>query len=128
MINLEKLDAALTWIEENPERHDQSVWYAESENYTCGTAMCLAGALVHLEGFEFVIITGDYGRGAAHCRKEPTGGAILIDHAAKGILGAVTEDEIEAIDHLFAGVNSLDTLKQMRDAIAAGEIDRVAYL
>jgi hypothetical protein len=40
---LARLDAALAWIDEHPEQHDQDMWIQRRPE--CGTVYCLAGVI-----------------------------------------------------------------------------------
>lgn len=44
---LVRLDAALAWIDEHPEQHNQDMWIERTD---CGTTYCLAGVVVMQAG------------------------------------------------------------------------------
>jgi hypothetical protein len=118
---LVRLDAALAWIEEHPEQHRQDNWITDTG---CGTAYCLAGAIVYLAGAEPVFAADD-GRWT-----HPTGTARITSVVKVGderrkvyryaleLLGVDDDDDYLA-DELFDGGATLADLREIRDSLAA---------
>ncbi|MET0426648.1 MAG: hypothetical protein ABW046_22465 [Actinoplanes sp.] len=105
MANIELLDKIITQIEEHPELWNQGVWAAPTE---CGTAYCVAGwaasmtlaGPLELHGSMFIDADG-----VRH---------VWATYGAD-VLG-ITDSQA---DELFNGGNDLETIKEMRDALAA---------
>lgn len=113
-INVPLLRKTLEHITAHPEEWNQDVWAKRTE---CGTACCLAGTALAIQGYEFdwdnngplMSLLGESfwltdGRG--------------IDEAAIEELG-LTNDEA---DRLFDGDNSLHTLWSLAEDFTDGEI------
>jgi hypothetical protein len=115
---LVRLDAALAWIEAHPEQHDQGNWIADTG---CGTAYCLAGAIVHLAGAEPVFDPLDVLRpGGWRATSVIKVGAERrkVSRYALELLGV--DDEADYIaDELFDGDATLADLHEVRDRLAA---------
>jgi hypothetical protein len=111
---LVRLDAALAWIEANPERHQQQSWARRREG--CGTAFCLAGVVAHLAGAQPVFdptladlldeVTARIDTADGHRR--------LIEDYAAELLG-IGRDEA---DWLFRAYNDRWNLHEIRDELA----------
>jgi hypothetical protein len=107
---LARLDAALAWIDEHPEQHNQDVWIARESG--CGTTCCLAGALAQLAGGS-PIWEGD----TASEVRLPGGAARLVDEFAAELLGVPYEGVVA--EELFYGSSNRDDLREARDRLAA---------
>lgn len=110
-MNIEKLDAAIAWIEEHPEEHDQASYFART---ACGTTACLAGVVVMLDGW----VPEWAGRHWETPRARKGDRVMWVRDVAQGLLG-LSEDQADA---LFLGAGTLATVKEYRDRIAAGEL------
>jgi len=113
VINLERLDEAIAYIEAHPEQHDQRHWFRRSD---CGTTACLAGTVAMLGGWrpDFGLFGGN-GR-TLHVHKDGT--RKHVGDVADELLGLSREQS----DALFVNATNLDDIRLFRDAIAAGEL------
>lgn len=122
MTNVSELNRVMTFIKDNPEMHDQSIWANE-----CGTTACLAGWACLLNGYSIdTEKIGDYkknhGPNAGIVR---FGGPILdsfnnaadIQYTAIDILDLDDEDA----NILFAEANTVDDLELMVKDLANGD-------
>lgn len=123
MINLEKLDAAIAYIEANPTEWKQDTWFYRGDG-GCGTAACLAGTIAILDGWtptDWQVCGGGYDSAAA----EKGGTVRVVGAVAREILGIgpehVNDDGDELGEVLFAPYNTVDDIKQIRDEIAEGQ-------
>lgn len=121
-MNIVALNAALDWIEANPDQHNQGEW-------RCGTGMCLAGVVCHLDpdtawyshADDYTdVLCMDHERAAAEvvrvAEATPTGvGALLltIPFRASQILGING-----GYEGLFAPDNTLTDLREMATELA----------
>jgi hypothetical protein len=115
VINLEKLDAAIAFIEQQPQKHDQNFWFKRGEE--CGTTACLAGTVAQLDGWrpDFVAnwsLTADY--------VVKDGRRQHVASVARTILGVATEHDDELVDEMFYEAENLADIKEIRDRLAAG--------
>ena len=112
-MNLDKLDAAIEWIEAHPEQHDQAYYNAEQD---CGTTMCLAGVIAMQAGWEPAWNLGH--QEALHVfgtRSVKRAGRVgFTSDVAAEILGA-NEDQRSA---LFLEAVDLAGIKWLRDEYA----------
>lgn len=112
---LVRLDAALAWIDEHPEQHLQDNWITDTG---CGTAYCLAGAIVHLAGAE-PVFTDSLGFGTRVTGTVKVGDERRrVSRYALELLG-VDEDDDYIADELFDGSATLADLREVRDRLAA---------
>jgi hypothetical protein len=113
MVDIVKLDAALAYIDEHPDRWRQGTWGTRTR---CGTALCLAGTVGVIDGALITWHPDDVVEGYATLGlidgKEPW-------QYAEDALG-LTEQQGNV---LFAGGNSRADLQDMRDALAADAHD-----
>jgi hypothetical protein len=120
---LVRLDAALAWIEQHPEQHRQDNWITDTG---CGTAYCLAGAIVHLAGAEPVYDPLDdlwpLPEGAVRTRITSVikvgDERWKVSRYALELLGIDADDDYIA-DELFDGSATLARLREVRDSLAA---------
>lgn len=109
---LQRLDAALAYIEAYPDEHEQRTW---AWSTPCGTTYCLAGHVVVQAGAEirWRPFDDDSFRDAEFCTYQ--GDQRVIAGLAGELLGVDYEDA----DDLFAAVNTLADLRLIRDELAA---------
>lgn len=119
-MNLDKLDAAIAYIEAHPAQHDQGFYAAEQE---CGTTLCLAGVIAMQAGWRPAWDLGhSEASGVFATRSVKRGGEVgFARGVARAILGA-SEDEaaelfLEAVD--LAGIKYLRNV--YADDAALGE-------
>lgn len=110
MADIEKLDAALKYIEEHPEEWDQADWGHRS---ACGTAGCLAYHVGVLDGAEILWSSSESSLEPSRAFVDAIGGKAPSAYAREA-LRLSTEQSYA----LFAGGNSLEDLKTMRDVLA----------
>lgn len=113
-MNLDKLDAAIAWIEANPQLHDQADPFAKR---ACGTTMCLAGVLCFLDGWvpdwehgfngelSYGVLKDAVARNAMECARE--------------ILGATDQQK----NALFFAADNLAEIQALRDEYAAARAE-----
>lgn len=111
MANIEELDRALKWIEENPEQHDQSVF---AQRTSCGTAMCLAGVVAMLNGWTPIFRSDGYEAEQTEMAEDGNGERGSIPMVAMCLLDLGNDEA----DRLFASTHDLDDLKRLRDELA----------
>jgi hypothetical protein len=124
-MNLEKLDEAIALIERNPELHKQSYWFSKTDG-GCGTAYCLAGALALLDGWEPAWgLSDDEDFGDVESDEAvlatKAGWTRAVSDVARDIL-TPGQPVNWRIDSMFAGGNTLEEIKRLRDQIARGEL------
>lgn len=107
MADIEQLDRALKWIDENPNLHDQRIWFEQAE---CGTACCLAGTVAMLNGWQPVF-------GTEGVDQRVTG--VVTDGTLYRPVQEVAQEllRIDRYDanHLFCSGNTVERLKRLRD-------------
>lgn len=127
MIDIERLDRALARIAAKPETHHQGAWIIELH---CGTGGCLAGHVVldahpgakpaRFDGVDFIDDSGEEYKAYTHVLL-PDGTELSVRNEAARLLGLT--DGFGLIDTqasaLFAGGNTLEVLRRMRDMLAA---------
>jgi hypothetical protein len=111
MANIELLDKIIAQIEAHPELWDQKTW-ARPADSGCGTAYCVAGwaAELTLPG-PLKIHTGEF-----------TGDftdANGVEHDWRDYGREALGLQYFQVDPLFSGANTLDRIKELRDALAA---------
>lgn len=131
--NLAALDAAIAEIEAHPERHVQQHWATRTP---CGTAMCLAGMIVHQAGGVFDFLNQD--ETTSWCRMPDKPDPTFISEEAKTILTGVEFGDFgdpylrapdgtlaradrcldSTVNELFDADNKIEDIKRMRDVIA----------
>lgn len=102
------LDGALTWIEENPERHRQTTWFSPARGRDCGTTMCLAGVITFLAGATPVFSAEVWDRVLL-----PDGKERYVEEYAAELLGVRVESRVA--DSLFYEADDLGDLRYFRD-------------
>lgn len=108
---LARLDAALAWIDEHPEQHDQGSWVSRRPD--CGTTCCVAGAVVILAGGVPIWDDGDLD---AYMVTMPGGdGNQVIESVAMELLGI----GFPVVEDLFYHATTLQGLRAVRDRLAA---------
>lgn len=107
-MNLDKLDAAIAWIEAHPEQHDQGDPFAKRE---CGTTACLAGVLCLIDGWEPDWRPGEDDAYFVQKDGEKRNAMAL----AQQLLGA---DRVQA-DALFLEAWDLDEIRATRNEFAS---------
>lgn len=107
-MNLDKLDAAIEWIEAHPEQHDQGDPFARRE---CGTTACLAGILCLLDGWEPAWEDDEEEDAYFAVKNGEKRNAMRL---ARELLGATRYQA----DSLFLESWSLDEIKARRDEYA----------
>jgi hypothetical protein len=116
VINLEKLDEAIAYIEANPAEHRQQYWFTKRAD--CGTAFCLAGAIVFLAGWQPA-----WGK---HPADRPNEASIVsrdgqhrdVQELAVEILAPDTRRERVLVDEMFSALNTFDHIKELRAELA----------
>ena len=108
---LVRLDAALAWIDEHPEQHDQDMWIKREPG--CGTTACPAGTMAQLAGG---VPVWDADAGAACEVRLPDGVVRMVDVFACELLGVPYEGEVAS--DLFFGANDAQDLHVIRDRLA----------
>lgn len=103
------LDGALTWIEENPERHRQANWFTPGD---CGTTMCLAGVITFLAGATPILVAEVWDQVLL-----PDGQERYVEDYAAELLGVGVESRV--VDSLFYVSNDLGDLRYYRDQYVA---------
>lgn len=106
-MNLDKLDAAIAWIEAHPDQHDQGDPFAKRE---CGTTACLAGILCLLDGWKPAWEDDDDDAYFALKNGEKRNAMRL----AQELLGATRHQA----DSLFLASWSLEDIERRRDEFA----------
>jgi hypothetical protein len=122
MVDIERLDGALAWIEAHPEQHDQGVWVrgVVDGRVDCGTTACLAGWVVAQAHPDAVFIPDklDLSPRMRHIRMHS---AVRIGDKAESVSDQARQllgiNDAQA-DALFSASNDLDDLKRMRDMLA----------
>lgn len=109
---LVRLDAALAWIDEHPEQHDQDSWIHREPG--CGTTACVAGTLAQLGG-GIPVWRGDESETTAEVRL-PDGTVRAVCEFAAELLGVPVEGDVA--DDLFYGANDRADLGEVRDRLA----------
>lgn len=107
---LARLDAALAWIDEHPQQHDQDMWFVR--NRECGTTMCLAGIVAHLAGAEPIWNSPE--RDATGTVLTPGGVTIGVSIFAAALL----ETDADATSQLFYEADDRVDLGEVRDRLA----------
>lgn len=112
MINLEPLDDAIGFIEANPRLHKQATWLALED---CGTVGCLAGWIAMRNGWQPVGRTGSSTSTVHNGRRME-----WVPEAASKILAGPdpSEQDMDLIDDMFDGDQTLEGIKKIRDRIA----------
>ena len=90
----------------------QAFWFTKT---ACGTACCLAGKQMILEGFEPVFYFSELGSFAM----SPEGEVVAVEDAAQEMLG-LTDNEA---DELFYGGNTLKDVEEIIDRLIDGTFD-----
>jgi len=113
MTNIAELDRVMTFIKDNPEKHNQSVWSND-----CGTAACLAGWACLLNGAT-VDKSRFYG-GFSY-----VGGPIIDSGGRKNIIKNAAIDILELdgwdADVLFEASNTVADLELMVKDLSNGD-------
>jgi hypothetical protein len=110
MADIAKLDAALAYIEEHPKEWAQGSW---GHRNACGTAGCIAYHVGRLDGA--AIEWDDYSDGLGpYFSVDRIGGEGPATYAQRSL--GLSDDQA---DDLFGGANSMQDLRDMRDALAA---------
>jgi hypothetical protein len=112
-VNVPLLRRALDEITEKPETWDQGVW--------CGSACCLAGHVVALDGWEFIETNQLPGQ---FSRVTKDGITKTVPTAAADVL-RIHDDQAE---ELFDGVNDLDDLWTLAARFTGGAVQLPAEL
>lgn len=110
MVDIQALDEVITQIKAHPELHDQEVFFAQTE---CGTAGCVAGWRVLLDGGE----PHTYDNGTVSDLYANLPGSVKpidIPEYAQRRFGL----DNESADVLFAPGNTLADIERMRDVLA----------
>lgn len=107
-----RLDAGIDWCRKNPELHDQREYAAIK---SCGTTLCLAGAVLQLNGWRPVF---DWPRLATAYFESPEGDFRAAHAAARDLLGL----SYEQAECLFTESFNLADLVEVRDRIASGSL------
>lgn len=105
MADIAKLDAVLAYIEEHPKEWRQSTW---GRRTACGTAMCVAGHVAALDKAEMQWTSTDNEQALIAAN------GTAIFRYAKESLG-LSDGQAE---ELFDALNSMSTLRALRDALA----------
>jgi hypothetical protein len=118
MVNVPLLEAGLQAIKDHPELHEQSSYFAETE---CGTAMCYAGWVCHLMGYERVFPIYSWSS-SVHTPDGPR----AAGYAAAEALGI----SLQTAEVLYHGANTVDQLEQMvKDLVNTGDVrERCHYV
>jgi hypothetical protein len=116
-VKLDKLDAAIAYIEANPEAHDQNTWlrrHADGEGNWCRTTACLAGTVAILDGWK---PTFGPSLGAT-----VQGGSLVEKGGVRDSVWAVAERVLDLTydegSALFLEASNLDDIKAIRDDCA----------
>lgn len=130
MIDIQRLDAAIAYIEAHPEEHEQAYWFHRTDE-GCGTAACLAGTLALLDGWEPVgWVPAGHGVGETTALVSKDGQICEVDDLAFDLLGCErstsTDSWTETVDEdlvgeMFETANTFDMIKKLRDRIAASQ-------
>lgn len=127
MFDEKKFDEVIEFIEEHPQRWDQSVWLEDRDWMvddsdpavnSCGTVGCVAGWAAMLNGWKMVRPAGFGTIVEKHGRRE------YVEVAGRTELGL----EPWQADVLFHGNNDLESIKLIGKAIAAGETNLAVYM
>lgn len=116
MANIEELDRAIKWVEENPNQHDQSTW---GQRTPCGTTLCLFGTIGMLNGWTLCREDGKPISAYEHTSfvRNAEGEVRQVFDVAQELL-QISEVDAES---LSAGENTLRDIKTMRNVLAAHE-------
>lgn len=121
MANIQKLEAVLEYIRTHPKEHDQGIW---AHRTSCGTAMCMAGTAVALEGHKIIWPEIDLVYYQADKCLVPDGHKAREWGENFGYIWNVAEADLELTsyeaDILFEGDNSLQDLEAMVENLANG--------
>lgn len=110
---LVRLDAALAWIDQHPEQHDQEAWIQRVPG--CGTTACLAGTMAQLAGGVPVWSSSDDTvSGAVNL---PDGTQRIVSEFAAELLGVPLEGDVA--EDLFYAASTRRELGVVRDRLAA---------
>lgn len=131
-MNIDKLDAAIAYIEAHPEEHRQGYWFSRKDS-GCATAACLAGTIAILDGWTPAQWeTSDDGFQDT-ATAERAGYLQDVVAVAMDVLCAERSDWADGGTHdecwterLFAATNSLDDIKAIRDQIVAADLARMS--
>lgn len=114
MTNIAELDRVMTFIKDNPEKHNQSVWSND-----CGTAACLAGWACLLNGA--IVDKARFYDGFSF-----VGGPIIDSDGHKNMIKDTAMDILELddpdADILFNADNSIADLELMIKDLANGDL------
>jgi hypothetical protein len=114
-VDLERLDAAIAYIEAHPLEWNQHWWFTRT---ACGTACCLAGTVAMLDGWTPANWTRGFAADTQEAWEvEKNGAPRYVREVAAELLGVSRL----AAYVLFAGDNDLDRIKKIR-AELAGEV------
>lgn len=115
MANVELLERVMTFIEDHPDKHDQTEWLSgrapdRNPAHWCATSGCFAGWAIVLSG---ALTEAEIGVQA----RESSAWCVLAPRIAQGILEISTEDR----SVLFHGNNTRENLGLMVKDIVNGE-------
>lgn len=124
--NLEELDAVIAFLKAHPTIHDQGNWAQYNGNVPpkvtpaldCGSAFCIAGAVVARAG-GIIQWTRSWEDFWSASEVIVDGANRWIESYAREVLG-LTEDQS---DMLFSGSNTMEDIDWIRDQIAEGVED-----
>lgn len=119
-MNLEKLDEAIAYIEEHPERWGQRDWFYRGDG-GCGTAACLAGTIALLDGWQPTSWCPKWDGGESSGSAVKDGVEDYVENIATAILG-IRPAPGPDLHPLFEVENTLDDIKRVRDELAAGAL------
>lgn len=123
MANAEKLLALKEWARGEwdkmeagePSEWRQAFWYTRTD---CGTACCLAGKQMILEGYEPYFYTG-FERLSSYVRHPETGEMVDVSMGAQRAL----ELTLEEASALFFGGNDMKDVERIIDGLVNGTFD-----
>lgn len=119
-MNVEPLDAAIAWIEKNPEQHDQSIWF-------CTTGMCVAGVICHLDpNTRIPPVRANYNAGFLVLVTDDLNKEYLVEVSERAAQILDVDEEylndglhagLRYIPGLFAGGNTINDIHEIRDQL-----------
>ncbi len=115
-VNVELLRKVLEFITEHPDEWEQAEWLSRS---TCGTAGCVAGWAVVMDGQEIEWEPDVLDNGLTGYRASGTKQGLRIDDAAREALGLTPFEASE----MFMAYNDLPYLWHLAREFTGGEIE-----
>jgi hypothetical protein len=107
-------DSVMKFIKENPEKHDQGIWIAQT---ACGTVGCFAGWVAMESGWQAIWYGKPFpGLDTSSVKRADEDERKSVAAAAADALGIPYDMSL----YLFTGQHTVESLEKMWDVIKAG--------